>query len=126
MFTGAPELIQSLRAAGCEIGIVSSNDREIIADVLKHAGAEVDFIHAASRFFGKARAIRSALNMYDISRERAVYIGDELRDIEACKTAGIDMIAVGWGFNASDALRAAGARVVATPQELLDILTSAQ
>ncbi len=126
MFTGIPEMMQSLRDAGCEIGIVSSNDSRIVADALMRAGVQVNFIHAGSRFFGKARAIRQVLSEYAIRRSRTVYVGDELRDIEACKQVGIDMIAVGWGFNAEDALRGAGARVAATPQELLDILTSAQ
>jgi phosphoglycolate phosphatase len=126
MFAGVPEMIRDLRTAGCEVGIVSSNSPRIVQSVLARAGVEPDFIHAGSTFFGKARAIRKALNMYDIDRSRAVYIGDELRDIEACKKAGIDVIAVGWGFNAADALKAAGAKVVETPQELLSILVATQ
>jgi hypothetical protein len=34
------------------------------------------------------------------------------------------MIAVGWGFNAPEALRASGVRVASTPQELLSMLTA--
>ena len=48
--------------------------------------------------------------------------GDELRDVEACKKVGMDMIAVGWGLNAPEALTAAGANVAATPEALLGIL----
>ena len=124
LFAGIPEMVQALRAVGVEIGIVSSNDREIVVDALNRAGIQVDFIHSGSRLFGKARAIKEALREYDVVRSRVVYVGDELRDVEACKKAGIDMIAVGWGFNAPEALRASGARLAATPQELLAILSA--
>jgi len=123
VFKGIPEMLRGLRAAGYEIGIVSSNSPRIVHSVLEKAGVRPDFIHGGSRFFGKARAIREALRGYDVSLSHVLYVGDELRDIEACKKIGIKMIAVGWGFNAADALRDAGARVAETPEELLSILT---
>ena len=124
VFDAIPEMMRSLFAAGLEIGVVSSNSQEIVGSVLGRADIETHFIHAGSRFFGKTRAIKSALEEYSVDRSHAIYVGDELRDLDACRKVGIDMIAVGWGFNAADALRSAGARVAATPQELLSILTS--
>lgn len=123
-FEGVPEMLRKLHAAGCEVGIVTSNHREVVAGALERAGVEVDFVHAGSRFFGKARAIRRTLTEQNIDASTAVYVGDELRDVEACSKAGIDMIAVGWGYNAAEALRAVGAKVVATPAELMIFLCS--
>ncbi|HHV40437.1 MAG TPA: HAD hydrolase-like protein [Bacteroidales bacterium] len=34
-----------------------------------------------------------------LSPADVVYIGDETRDVEACKKTGIPMIAVTWGMN---------------------------
>jgi phosphoglycolate phosphatase len=122
VFPGIPELIRDMHASGYRIGVVSSNVQTIVEDVLREAEITVEFIHAGSKFFGKARAIRAALKGYLLDRARVIYVADELRDIDACRKVGIRMLAVGWGFNSPDALRNAGARVAATPAELLRIL----
>ena len=121
-FTGVPEMMAQLWKAGYEIGIVTSNEHLVVANLLERTGIQAHFIHAGSAFFGKARAIRRALSEYGIDHRYTVYIGDELRDVEACKKVGMDMIAVGWGLNAPEALTAAGANVAATPEALLGIL----
>jgi len=36
-----------------------------------------------------------------------VYVGDEVRDIEAARKVGIKVIVVGWGFNKTRRLKAA-------------------
>jgi phosphoglycolate phosphatase len=38
---------------------------------------------------------------------QAVFVGDETRDVEAARTAGLRMLAVGWGYAASTALEGA-------------------
>lgn len=121
-FKGVPEMMAGLFAAGYEMGIVTSNAHETVVGLLEQTGIQVHFIHAGSAFFGKARAIRGALREYGIDPRHTVYIGDELRDVEACKKVGIDMIAVGWGLNAPETLKDAGATVAATPEALLVIL----
>lgn len=118
LFAGMPELLRQLRAAGCELGIVTSNSATVVAGALERAGVGVDFVHAGSRFFGKTRAIRDACREYNVDKRYALYIGDELRDLEACKKVGVDFIGVGWGFNSAEALRARGAEVLEKPYAL--------
>jgi phosphoglycolate phosphatase len=122
-FPGMSELVHKLYAAGYEIGIVTSSDTEVVRKVLERDGASVHFIHAGSRIARKAGAIRAALAEFDLRRDKTLYVGDELRDVRACKKAGIDFVGVGWGLNAPEALRASGAPVASTPQELLAMLT---
>lgn len=123
LFSGITEMMHALRASGYELGVISSNDHLIVTDVLKRSGVEVNFIHAGSKFFGKTRAIQEALNEYAVHPAHTVYVGDELRDIDASKKNGVTMIAVGWGFNDAAALRDAGVEVAETPVQLLSILT---
>ena len=118
LFEGVADLIQDLREVGIVVGIVSSNLPEVIERTLRSRQVEVDFVHAGSAVFGKARAIRSVLRERRIDVSRAVYVGDEIRDLEACRAVGIPMIGVGWGLNAPEALEARGAVVVATQEEL--------
>lgn len=56
--------------------------------------------------------------------ETAWYVGDEVRDVEAARGAGMRSIAVSWGFNSEMALRAAHPDyIAASPNELPDLLS---
>lgn len=118
VFPWVPSLIRDIRGRGIAVGIVSSNLPEVITRALQSADVEVDFVHAGSPVFGKARAIRSVLRERRTDVSGAVYVGDEIRDLEACRAVGIPMIGVGWGLNALEALEKRGAVVVATQEEL--------
>ncbi len=49
----------------------------------------------------------------------AVYIGDSEVDLQTARNAGMDCIAVSWGFRSAERLRAEGAKVIiAAPHEL--------
>ena len=48
------------------------------------------------------------------------YVGDEVRDVKACRKAGVPVVGVTWGFNSRDALEKSGpSLVVDHPSELL-------
>ncbi len=119
LFVGLKETLTKLHTDGYQVGIVSSSLPHVIEHVLKGEGVSVDFVRAGSSAFGKARAIRNALREHRIDVANAVYVGDELRDVEACKKVGIRMIAVAWGLNSATALRLAGVEVVDAPAQLL-------
>ncbi len=53
----------------------------------------------------------------------AVYIGDSEVDLQTARNAGMDCIAVSWGFRSTERLRAEGAAVIIdAPHELLDLV----
>jgi len=56
------------------------------------------------RLFGKGRAIRRLLKKEGIEPTQFLYIGDEVRDVEAARQAGVDIAAVGWGFHTLEQL----------------------
>ena len=56
--------------------------------------------------FGKARKFKAVLRRAGLRPEQAIWIGDEIRDLEAARTAGIAFGAVAWGYTRPDALRA--------------------
>jgi phosphoglycolate phosphatase len=43
-----------------------------------------------------------------VAREQAIYIGDEVRDIDAARRAGMAVGAVTWGYNDASVLRRHG------------------
>ncbi len=121
---GMPEVIALLHTRGVRVGILSSNAPSIVSAVAQGASMQIDFVEAGSCVFGKARALRKVLRRYTLDRSRVLYIGDELRDLEACKKVSVDMLAVGWGFNDAEALHKAGLTVARDPLELSELLLS--
>jgi phosphoglycolate phosphatase len=104
---GVPEALRALHARGMRLGIVTSNSEENVGLFLKNHDLEVfEFVRSSSRLLGKAREIRAAMRGGKFGREDAMFVGDETRDIEACRRAGIRCAAVTWGYNSRASLEA--------------------
>ncbi len=119
LFDGVKEVIEKLQAQGYCVGILSSNSEQAIIKVLERGNVKVDFIYSGSSIFGKHKVITSLLKARGLSKDNIVYVGDELRDSDACKEVGIKMVAVGWGFNAPEAFNKIGIETIADPAQLL-------
>lgn len=124
VFPGTTEVFRALREQGIRIGMISSSEERTIRTILEANGLAVDFI-MHSDLFGKARAIKKALRKESLSPADTLYVGDEVRDVEACQKAGIQIIAVTWGLNSKEALAQAGAETVDTREALLTRLLAA-
>jgi phosphoglycolate phosphatase-like HAD superfamily hydrolase len=90
---------------------------------MKRSGIPIDFIYT-STLFGKSRALSQALSKEHLDPREVIYIGDEVRDVEACQKCGLNVIAVTWGLNSQTALRNTGTPTVDHPAELLNQLLS--
>lgn len=100
LIEGMKEALLDLKVSGFRMGIVTSNLEDTVRDILSRSGADVfDFILAERGVFGKGKVIKKAMERYGISPREAVYIGDELRDVDAARVAGVAMLAVSWGLN---------------------------
>ena len=63
------------------------------------------------------------MRQYHCSKSDAIYIGDEIRDIQAARSISIRIVSVGWGFNAPIALINKQPDLLITkPQALLNAL----
>ncbi len=121
---GMPEVLTQLKEEGFRLGILTSNTKEGVQAFLEaHDLALFEFIQAPDSLFGKAKIIRKILSHEALKPSEVIMIGDELRDIEAAQKAGIDSIAVTWGFNTEGVLvQAQPSYVVRQPTELLPLL----
>jgi len=71
--------------------------------------------------FGKAPKFRRTMQRTGVSHLRAIGIGDETRDIEPARKAGIVSGAVTWGYATPRALeRAAPTVLFQTPDDVVD------
>ena len=124
IFPGIKSILKSLKKKNMPIGILSSNSKKNVMAFLKKNNMNMfDFIHSENNLFGKNKALRNILKRYKIKKEDVIYIGDEVRDIQACKKAKIPIISVSWGFNTFNLLkRYKPDYIIRKPKELLRII----
>lgn len=118
---GVRALLQALKAEGLALSVLSSNSVENISAFLRANGMELfDHIFSSNSLFGKDRSIRKFLRLFSVERGELLYVGDELRDVEACRLAGIRIVAVTWGFDPAPLIRSGNPDFIAeTPGEVL-------
>lgn len=122
---GMRNTVVALRAAGYRLGIVTSNSEENVRAFLANNGvAEAfDFIQAGTGIFNKASKIKKLIRREKLKKDEIVFVGDEIRDVQATRKNGLKVIAVTWGLNSRDGLETAGANVIVrTPEELQNVL----
>jgi phosphoglycolate phosphatase len=106
LFEGVEAMLRTLAGAGLRLALVSS-DSEANARVKLGAAASLfSQFDCSTSIFGKAAKFRRVLKSAAIAPAQAIAIGDETRDIEAARAAGIACGAVTWGYAAPQALRA--------------------
>ena len=123
VFEGIQEALKIL-SKKYKIAILTSNSGEVVDAVLKKSMInEVDYIHSDSSIFGKHLSIKKFLLKHNLNKDDIIYVGDEMRDIEACKKVGVKMISVSWGYNSKRALeKLTPDYLVESVDELLSVL----
>jgi phosphoglycolate phosphatase len=119
-----PQLLHELHSKGYDLNIITSNTVENVSIFLnKHNLTFFSHIYSDESLFGKDIVISRFLRKYQINNDDAIYVGDEIRDIEAAHKVKIKIIAVTWGFNSEEALhRYSPDYVVNQPKQISDIL----
>ncbi len=105
MFAGVSGMIRELSDNGIIVSLVTSNSHENVCRILgkenlhsmKHPQCNISL-------FGKRAALRRILQSVSIDHRNTIYIGDEIRDLEAAQAERIPFGAVAWGYTRMDAL----------------------
>ena len=123
---GARAMLEAVKAEGLGLSVLSSNSVENITSFLRQNGMDLfDHVFSSNSLLGKDRSIRRFLKQFGVDKTELVYIGDELRDIEACKLAGVRIIAVTWGFDPAPLIRSGAPDFIAsTPDEVFETVLS--
>lgn len=102
-FAGMKELLMDLHERGFQLGIISTNSEHNIREFLHRNG--IDFIndmHCSNNLFGKDKDIKTFLRAHKLKNSEMIYVGDEVRDIAACKKTGVPVVWVSWGYDTID------------------------
>ena len=109
LFPGAAELLGALHAGGVRVAVVTSNTEENVRRVLGPEAARlVSAYGCGASLFGKAAKFRRVLKVAEVSPAEALAVGDEVRDIEAARAAGVAAGVVSWGYAEAGLLRSRG------------------
>lgn len=124
---GISSVLKALKAYEYHLSIITSNNKSIVESFLKKHTIDIfDYIYTGTSLFGKAQVIEGFLRKNQIPKEEAIYIGDEIRDVEAAKKVGIPIISVTWGLNSKKGLkRFKPDYLIEKPENIVDILSLA-
>lgn len=107
LFDGAPALLAELADSRVEVAIVSSNSEATIRRILGPANAgRVGHYRCGASLFGKAPKLRQLVSRLRLDPKSVLCVGDETRDIDAAREAGLPAAAVTWGSARTEILRA--------------------
>lgn len=106
LFPGAGDMLRTLKAGGVTLTLVSSDNEENAKVVLgpENTALFSDY-NCSAALFGKAGKFRRVMKRAGVAPHQVLAIGDEARDLNAARAAGIDFAAVTWGYTAPDKLR---------------------
>ncbi|MBS0250726.1 MAG: HAD hydrolase-like protein [Proteobacteria bacterium] len=106
LFPGTGDMLRTLKAGGVTLTLVSSDNEENAKVVLgpEYTTLFSDY-NCSAALFGKAGKFRRVMKRAGVAPHQVLAIGDEARDLNAARAAGIDFAAVSWGYTAPDKLR---------------------
>ena len=107
LFAGIPAMLTDLQRLGVKTAIVSSDSEASVRQVLGPTASLITRFDCGAAIFGKHWKFRRVARRLGTEPADTICIGDEIRDIEAARAAGMDSGAVAWGYALPSALQAA-------------------
>jgi phosphoglycolate phosphatase len=106
LFDGVDDILQQLSNKGVRLAVVSSNSYDNISQILGTENlALIDYYECGVSIFGKPAKLRKIIMISGVKHNESIFIGDEVRDIEAAKNINIASGAVSWGYNRIEKLK---------------------
>ncbi len=105
---GIGPLVEKLHNDGYRLAVLSSNSENNIRHFFEQNNiTQFESIICSNHIFSKDSMINRFARKNKIDKDRILYVGDELRDIEACKRAGVTIAWVDWGLDIPETVKKA-------------------
>lgn len=132
LFAGMPELLAQLEARGLLWGIITNKHARFTHPLVKALAIDTRACcvvsgDTAARPKPAPDPLLHACQLTRLAAADCIYVGDDRRDIEAGRAAGMRTIAVRWGYlGVGDPIESWGAdHIIEEPAEVLDCLAPA-
>ena len=130
-FVGISEMLEDLKGRGYRLAIVSNKFDAAVKELnVRFFAGQIEVAIGEAQAKGIRRkpapdTLFQVLKELGVPRERAVYVGDSDVDLHTAANAGMDCIAVTWGFRTEEFLKEQGAdRLAKDAGELRNYLQS--
>ena len=126
-FPGICEMLNTLKARGIKLAVLSNKPDNVTCDVVKKIFGET-FDHCQGKINGVPAkpdplSVISILDKLNVKNDECVFVGDTNVDIITAKNAGLVSIGVLWGFRDYDELKNADADyIIDNPEEISKII----
>jgi phosphoglycolate phosphatase len=125
LFPGVPAMLRTLHDAGLTLTLVSSDSEDNARRQLGDCASLFSHFACGASIFGKPAKFKTIIRRARVMPTQTIAIGDEVRDIEAARAAGIACGVATWGYAATEALVAMKPELVfETMNDIVAQLTS--
>jgi len=103
LFPGMPALLAGIEARGLRWGIVTNKSTDLTWMLVKELGLDARVAcvvcgDTTPHLKPNPASLLHAANELALAPRDCVYLGDDLRDIQAARSAGMRCVAVEWGY----------------------------
>lgn len=107
LFDGVPELLALIKGAGMQWGIVTNKVTYLATPIVEALGLAKDcaaLVCGDTTEHAKPHPLPllHAAQLAGFSIDRCIYVGDDIRDIQAARAAGMSSIAAAYGYCGSE------------------------
>src|SRR5262245_30079732 len=102
LFPDMPELLRELAKRGIKWGIVTNKATRFTDRIVASLGLKPDCVACGDttpHLKPHPASLLHAAETLKLAPEKCVYLGDDLRDIQAARAAGMRPVAVDWGYH---------------------------
>ena len=102
-YPGIVSLLEALQEKGLQLAVASNKYQEATAKLVEQYFPTISFIEVLGQRDGIAVKpdpiiVFDILKKTDVSKEEVLYVGDSGVDMQTAQNAGVDAVAVTWGF----------------------------
>jgi phosphoglycolate phosphatase len=101
-------MLSALARGGLTTALVTSDSEANARRALGSSVSCISHFACGASLFGKASKFKQVMRAAGVLAAATLAIGDEVRDAEAAKAAGIDFAGVAWGYASVEALTKTG------------------
>ena len=117
VYDGLLDMLSELKAKGIKLAVVSNKPDSAVQKLSReYFGDRMDFAVGPSdgvRCKPYPDMAEEALKALGVEKKDAVFVGDSEVDVQTGLNAGLDVIAVSWGFRSREVVIEAGAKMIA-------------
>ena len=127
IYEGIPTLLNNLKEKGYTVILITSKPLVFAEKILERVDLSKYFDHMvgpdlSDHSSDKKRLIEIAINTYDLDKNACIMVGDTAYDIKGAVDAGIDSIAVSYGYGNTEEMMREGATFLVNSAKEIEAL----